>query len=444
MRSNAIQSLMNSLVELIVLNVGYQAGIIDQRLFSMFVLVAVILTFITTPCTILIYPEKYRIRGSGLPRPIFRKDKERRQSSSTIAPAGPGGREITERFLVVLQKVEHLSAVMFISQLLEPSVTKTKPLQRSSSAHAKAIAKSAAQTVKGAGEGDISDESNKSSPSRVHSNIPSVSEAEHAGGIRMDALKLIELTGRTYSVMQSAEKDSLLLSDDTLQLFKQYGRLRGFEITPHLDIVATDSYHNAVADLSQQIGAELVLIPWTIPHIGEDDLLVEPRPTNNALSLHTHAGMSSSAAASPVASIFGRDAIAQSSSFYSDYVRKVFNEATADVALFVDRGFGASSNFTPGAGQHIFMPFFGGSDDRLALRFVVQLCANEHVTATVVRFERDPNYFEQHDAVSEGEKKGPVKKLSMGAMPSAMVCLFSAPCHSAFCQLAVDAMVNKS
>lgn len=403
-----------------MLNVGYQAQIINQRLFSMFVLVAVILTFITTPFTLLIYPEKYRIRGSGLPRPLFRKDKERRQSSSTITPSGPGGREITERFLVVLQKVEHLSAVMFISQLLEPGTSKpTRTLHRSGSAHAKAVARSAANTVKVAPEGDISDESNKSSPSRVQSNVASVSEAEHAGGIRMDALKLIELTGRTYSVMQSAEKDSLLLSDDTLQLFKQYGRLRGFEITPHLDIVATDSYHNAVADLSLHIGAELILLPWTIPHIGEEDLLVEPRPSSNALNLSV-GGASTSAAASPVNSIFGRDAIAQSSSFYSDYVRKVFNEATADVALFVDRGFGSGSNFTPGSGQHIFMPFFGGADDRLALRFVVQLCANEHVTATVVRFEKDGSYFEEQHKEEDGPK-GPVKKLSMGAM--AMVSL---------------------
>lgn len=398
-----------------MLNVGYQAGIIDQRLFSMFVLVAVILTFITTPCTEWIYPEKYRIRGGALPRPIFRKDKERRQSGS-IAPSGPGGREVTERFLVVLQKVEHLSAVMFISQLLESATP--NPVKKPKSPRS---AGSQAATTKS--DGDISDEGK---PSRVQSNVASVVEPE---GIRMDALKLIELTGRTYSVMQSAEKDSLLLSDDSLQLFKQYGRLRGFEVTPHLDIVATDSYHQAVADLSQQVGAEMVLVPWTIPHIGEDDLLVEPRPHANALNLHVH-NHNNSAAASPVNSIFGRDAIAQSSNQYSDYVRRVFSEVYADVALFVDRGFGSSATFTPGVGQHVFLPFFGGADDRLALRFVVQLCANEHVTATVVRFERDGDYFEEH--------KRPARQTSTSAMsivrirsPSTLPCLPpSFTCHA--------------
>ena len=38
---------MPSLVELIVLNVGLQAGILDTRLFSMFVVMAIVLTFIT-------------------------------------------------------------------------------------------------------------------------------------------------------------------------------------------------------------------------------------------------------------------------------------------------------------------------------------------------------------------------------------------------------------
>jgi len=36
--------------------------------------------------------------------------------------------------------------------------------------------------------------------------------------------------------------------------------------------------------------------------------------------------------------------------------------------------------------QHIFLPFFGGPDDRLALTFLLQLCENPIVTATVVRF----------------------------------------------------------
>jgi len=39
--------------------------------------------------------------------------------------------------------------------------------------------------------------------------------------------------------------------------------------------------------------------------------------------------------------------------------------------------------------MHIFLPFFGGPDDRLALEFVVGLCRrNERLRATVVRLQK--------------------------------------------------------
>jgi Kef-type K+ transport system membrane component KefB len=43
------------LVELIVLNVGLQAGILSQRVFSMFVVMALITTFLTTPIVTFLY-----------------------------------------------------------------------------------------------------------------------------------------------------------------------------------------------------------------------------------------------------------------------------------------------------------------------------------------------------------------------------------------------------
>ena len=48
------------LVELIVLNVGLGAGILDTRTFSMFVVHALVLTFMTTPLVEWFYPEKIR------------------------------------------------------------------------------------------------------------------------------------------------------------------------------------------------------------------------------------------------------------------------------------------------------------------------------------------------------------------------------------------------
>jgi hypothetical protein len=71
---------------------------------------------------------------------------------------------------------------------------------------------------------------------------------------------------------------------------------------------------------------------------------------------------------------------------YSEFIRNVFAKSPSDIALFVDRGMIMSSNKQP-----LFLAFFGGPDDRLALHFLVQLCERPWVTATVVRLNKvDP------------------------------------------------------
>jgi hypothetical protein len=55
------------LIELIVLNVGLQAGMFSVLVFSMFVLEALVLTFITTPAAAFLYPPHKRKRVAEHP-----------------------------------------------------------------------------------------------------------------------------------------------------------------------------------------------------------------------------------------------------------------------------------------------------------------------------------------------------------------------------------------
>lgn len=358
-----------SLVELIVLNVGLSAGIINERLFSMFVVVTLVLTFITTPFTVWIYPARVRASYAGP------KAKVKHHESGVTTPRsdmGAGGRERTSRLLVVLQKIEHLSAVMFLTQMMEPPVSRTVSNPSSNGKSSSSIE-------------DAGDLSIKSVPSHVAAPITELSLDHSRSGspVHIDALKLIELTDRTYSVMQSAEKDQLLLTDDVLQLYRQFGRLRGLEITPHISIVETDSFPSAVADHAGGLNAQLVIVPWTIPVVGSSTALIDP---SSSAAEKEGLATSSSSALSPFDNIFGSDSTGLP--MYSHFIRRVFSQSPADLALFVDRGFGSSASVTPGAGQHIFLPFLGGPDDRLALRLVVQLCQHANVTATVVRITK--------------------------------------------------------
>ncbi|RXK34772.1 potassium:hydrogen antiporter [Tremella mesenterica] len=385
--SGAIGMLMSckGLVELIVLNVGYQAGIIDQRLFSMFVVEAVVLTFITTPFTLLIYPERVRSRATADLNPV--RDHEKGEMAQLAASLGSRERDPVSRFLVVLQKLEHLAPLMLLTQMLELPSPKTKRAPGERTSLGKVYAKTDADL-------DETDSDFKSSALEGAA-LPTVSgQSSRLSSIpiTIDALKLIELTGRTFSVMQSAEKDQLLLTDDALQLYRQFGRLRGLEVNPHIDIVGQDSFPSAVADFAQNLSTQMVIIPWTVPS-GSSSALLDPSP-----AAAEREGIVPSSSFSPFDSVFGSET--QGSPMYTHFVRRVFSECQVDKALFVDRGFSGGATFAPGSGQHIFMPFFGGPDDRLALKFVVQLCHHANVTATVVKVEKSEDLSAVSSSVS--------------------------------------------
>ncbi|KAK9475251.1 K(+)/H(+) antiporter [Dipodascopsis tothii] len=50
------------IVEIVVLTTGLKAGIISQRVFSMFIVMALVTTFLTTPLTLVTYPVSYRTK----------------------------------------------------------------------------------------------------------------------------------------------------------------------------------------------------------------------------------------------------------------------------------------------------------------------------------------------------------------------------------------------
>ena len=62
----AIGALMNTrgLMELIILNIGYERGIITQTLFSIMVIMALVTTLMATPLFELVYGRRGRLAGT--------------------------------------------------------------------------------------------------------------------------------------------------------------------------------------------------------------------------------------------------------------------------------------------------------------------------------------------------------------------------------------------
>ena len=320
-----------------MLNVGLQAGILDTRTFSMFVVHAIVLTFMTTPLTLMFYPEKHRVHtGWGTAR-----EKTRGEVEDGRAPTSE--EDTKTKFALILDKIEQLPAAMTLAQLLQPLVA-VSGLSSSSSASSEKVSEA--------------------------SGLPTLPHSPTQSRIRIDALRLIELTARTSAVFKSQEAESLMRSDPVISIFRTFGYLNRLLVSTALSVVNYDDFSTAVADHVRESESEMVIVPWC--RVARAD------------------GEGQDVAQNPFDSVFGKSAGADITSavVYTDFIRKIFLRSPADVALFVDRSVSGLPSYTGATEQHLFLPFFGGPDDRLALSFVVQLCGNPNVTATVVRITK--------------------------------------------------------
>ena len=308
----------------------------------MFVLHAIVLTFMTTPLTLLWYPPKYRtyVKQAVISPP------------SSAGPSFDSSKKTN--FAVILNRLDHVPAFMSLMQLFQ------RPLSTSESISTRqSLQKDSSQLDSAAG-----------------GHIASVSFEKSAieAPLEFSALRLVELTERTSDVLKSQEVSALVHSDPLLSLVKACARPFRARVSSSLAVLPTNEFAERVISFSQEVSAHVVVIPWTIS--------VNPEETS------TSPPGSSAPSGSPLDVIFGGSSPGLlspgvNSSAYSQFARKVFTDSPSDVALFVDR-FEASDN----SGVHMFLPFFGGPDDRLALEFVVQLCSNPSLRATVVRIRK--------------------------------------------------------
>ncbi|KAI6044894.1 Sodium/hydrogen exchanger family-domain-containing protein [Pisolithus marmoratus] len=295
--ASTVGSLMSckGLVELIVLNVGLEAGILSQTVFS--------------------------IDGCGF-----------QASLGNAAAAGPedGTDSIDSRspakddpwryrFTVVLDKLEHIPGVMALTQLILPT---------------------------------------PSSPSGITS-VTSTTETVDLKKpeITVDALRLIELSDRTSAVMKSSAADTLIYTDPLLGIFRMFGELNDLAISTSLSVVPFDDFSHRVVDHASRHASQLVLLPWLPPTSSyQNSMEVEAVPATPKSTRFDH---------NPFEAFFGSFSKADksASAMNSQFVRSVFAQSKSDVAVFIDTGDRSGA----GSSQHVFFPFFGGPDDRLAL-----------------------------------------------------------------------------
>ena len=318
----------------------------------MFVVMALITTFATTPLVSWLYPQWYQAKLNAWKRGDIDWDGHSLAhdgSSAAISVFESKERSEVSRLFAHL-RLDSMSGVLaFVSLLARPSSSTTIKVHPSKSKET------------GAGENELK----TARPFQVH-------------GVRLS-----ELTERSSSVMKVTEIEEYNRRDPILNTFRTFGQISNVAVSGAVLLCPEDSYASTLVRRAADVSADLMLLPWS-----ESGSMSE---NDTTLSEKTHERFANSS--------------------FSSFLMSTLNQRICNIAFFVDNGFGSkrkkiSRSLTRSVsamsaqnmrgettvpvidqGHHIFMPFFGSEDDRIALRLVLQLAKDPSVTATIVHFD---------------------------------------------------------
>ncbi|KAI1272051.1 K+/H+ antiporter 1 [Xylaria sp. FL0933] len=334
------------LVELIVLNVGLQAHILSQKTFTMFVVMALVTTVATTPLTKLLYPPWYRVKLEKWKRGEIDWDGKplAHEDSDKAGPSEERQDSNIRRLLIYLRLDSLPSLFTFISLLGEENVSRPE-----------------------------------SAPSDDKYQEPPIKKRP----LEVHALRIVELTERTSSVMKVTEGEDASRRDPVVNAVRTFSLLNDVAVSGSVVVAPEESYAETVAIHASEQKSDLVLIPWSEIGSNTEDQLVSYR-------------------------VASEDRFTGKA--HLDFIRNTLSKAVCNTGIFISNGFSgiapigkSRSGFSrtisrtsmrshqeavlppiADKSHHIFLPYIGGADDRVALNFVLQLARNPNVTATVV------------------------------------------------------------
>ncbi|GAB1316820.1 Cation/H+ exchanger domain-containing protein [Madurella fahalii] len=353
--SFAIGVLMSckGLVELIVLNIGLQARILSTRTFTIFVVMALLTTFITTPLTTLLYPPWYQkkleawkrgeidwVTGAALPNGA---------NSDGVAKQTKPSTDRIRRLLVSLT-LDHMPAILDLVSLF---ATQSPP----ESHHAK------------------------------HNTYPGPTSTDSKEVVRAHGIHLLQLTDRDSSVMTVSQVDEYSRYDPVVNIFRALGRLHRIAVSGEVAVMPDTRFAEALISKASAISSDLLLVPWSeAPHNlgGAQAILSETTADKKFTSSYANfiKSIIQSGTDQNMAIFFSNDPGAANLPDNQNLEGPKLTRAYS----FRDVQHDIPAIPTKNKLQHIFLPYFGGKDDNLALVLVLQLCEKAEVTATVVHF----------------------------------------------------------
>ncbi|KAI9931416.1 K(+)/H(+) antiporter [Aspergillus wentii] len=352
------------LVELIVLNIGLHANILSTRTFTMFVVMALVTTFATTPLTTALYPKWYQTKVEKWRRGEIDWDGHQQQPegrADSVAIAKNHLKSIPVRKLLVYLRLDGLSGICTLAALLGPSRTANPPAPKVHPAKINAMQ---------SGEQPVEDP-------------VATNELEEHQQLQVHGVRLMELTDRDSSVMKVSEIDNYTLWDPVVNTFRAFGEWHDISIMAGVSVVPEYSYADTFVGMTRDDGTDLLLIPWS-----ETGAMSDQQTGFGVDGAHRFSN-------GPFTE-FVSDILSRVSSNMGVFIeRSVFQKSDGKSRLQAKRSVSAmssrssiwNSSSAVARSHHLVLPFFGGADDRFALRFVLQLAQNDQVTATIIQVD---------------------------------------------------------
>ncbi|KAH7136706.1 Sodium/hydrogen exchanger family-domain-containing protein [Dactylonectria estremocensis] len=381
------------LVELIVLNIGLQAGILSQRTFTIFVVMALVTTVTTTPLTRYLYPMWYREKVAK-----WRRGEIDWDGNPIVTEAQASENRMEEaldkaqtRRITLHLRLDALSGLFNLVALLgdakKTSSLNTAPKEKEEDGTATTTAPPSVMSME---------------PSRPASRP-----------LEVNGVRLVELTERFSSFMSAAEDlDEFANRDAVFSAFQTFSRLNGVAVAGQVSVIPTSAYAETISKRAEEAKSDFMLIPWS-----------------------SHGSLAEDNSSVPFETSSQNDRFFSKS--YIDYVQGAIDRTTCTTGIYINRGLEDASGSkrpalsrSPFTGlsvhsahdgpimrspvsqdQRIFVPFIGGRDDRQALLFVLQLAHNPHVSITVAHFsfgddDQDAQAFQSTDpSTSSGVDK---------------------------------------
>lgn len=213
--------------------------------------------------------------------------------------------------------------------------------------------------------------------------------------LEVHGLRLVELSDRASSVMRVTEGEAYYSSHDpVVNAFRMFSQLNDVAVSGRVSVVPVSSYSETLMTHAAEVSSDFALIPWgEYGNTTEDQSLQLATAPSERFKSGTHL------------------------QFIEDALQRAVR--TCNTGIFIDNGLGGSPKTTGGSrptvertvstmsalsyhdpptlplsdkSHHVFLPFFGGEDDRVALRFALQLAKNPLVTLTVTHLSLPDEY----------------------------------------------------